>query len=1220
MNDLPHPLEGKDAARASARVDVQGMDRTLVELIEAFQNSGQTKSREVLLALARINRYIANIDQAINVLGDDPETDGFRTRLDEVRKTVDQIVTGIGEPLDELLVEAEVLLEEAPEISLEAWQLEQIALRERAQVLLQAMQELATELTERLGNAGGLNAGDFGRIENLLAEYDSLAVGYESAVGRFVEQQNVFTNEWSQAELLFRALTKRLGRLSGQQLIAGEALPKKEQEAEIWPPGLLKTTNDYLSNQDPIRHDLTTRLSSVAILRPGQTDDDALEKLGRDFNTSFADQEKKLRADVVTLAKLAAIAQGDQTVSITVRLERENEVSAVQARLEQFIANMNDEFEPLLWQKTLLFTVPEALALQINIDSYVQPTPATVDMAGYMELRTGVTGLEQAIQALVAAQTRITGGNTQRQQYLTSWIQGFNPNLTQRRDAAFQFWVLHLDTIHSAFNATRPNSLATAYATSSAIANLDAAGVDVNTLENRLTTALGDAKNEIATAVSSGQLPPDSTEPAYSTHLRTWWDKVATELTRLNTAKERKVAFDYVEGIRSELNAIKNDLLMVSVEDNQVEKVYTNIRTKYKEKVETNLLIPDTEKRKLEIEIAQAEYFHTRMAYIERMEYVEGKNLGFERSLNMFSNVHDVRLLPVLKQLISEIGRLANPPGTAALARVAEFQRDYADIEEDFRCRKLAHLSWAKVWPDVIGNNEKTGRTPPIGLNEDNFPLEGAIIKGLINHGTLSREFGGGFVGRLGRMNVLTESFDVPNQVDSRTINQTLFGFCMRTFDDVYSNRIKVDHPQYGKVTTRNIHLTYPSVVAHVYELAKQEHEQKYGRGAKIPFQEHDVLVAWRLHAITTLNISYLGEASPTMPDNFYYLFNWVDYCIKYVLDQTNSFDLMQTMFVFGYRGANPLEIMYSAAQLEEVRASMGQQGLLGLKDHKSQEIAKELWEREGYPSFNGLIDAPLIKLENHSRRISRDQTDPDLLLTDVNGNFIYDSAKSAKMSVFEPPLRFFLVRDASGKPKRFYDAVIDGKLVKGKFIRFEDMQTIDGQRLYEEMPFDQVDFAYPEYYNQIGNNAMWFLKEILKTPSADFLKKMDSPDFVKTLRNQVKYAEPYFSVVGADIREGTKRKLAGVEQPLGESVMNSVTNQLIMAKCLMETDTLRPKFWSISQVDDYLQELVRASAIISEVAEAIKLAVIDGRKWQIYGMTLAHKLQKQLEDAARVK
>lgn len=1221
MSDHQPPLNAKEGVLAATLSDVAGLERSLNDLAEASR-SNKLRQTDGLGAVARISRYSESIFKVLGQLDKDQAVQ-IRERVSRVWVEIDRLLSQFQTSFSQLLEESRRILSGQPVQDEESigrlriktadkdgehndnpesdWQDTLKILKEKAHDLLIAMRDLQQQIEDHLIDRPNISSQELSQIIKLLGQASSLAGAYQAAGLRHPDQTNLFASSWQQIHLLLSVYETNLDRLYRLPVADGEQPSNKQADAnqpkekppaqENWPPDFMELPRQFLDLAQPEHIRLKSLLDGITILRPSEAAEAGIRDQANTFIADFQRQKAQLSSDVVTLERWARIVQADSSISPMQRLKREDEVNALKTELQDHIQTM-EKFEELVWEKSLLFISPEAKLLFEAVGSYREPTPATVNMAGYGSLRAGVTDLMSQIEAVRASEARLCRGSSGKQTFLRSWLDNFSQELERRRLSAFVFWRDHLQNMHASFDPATAGSMAERLQTARGVVDLTLLDSrELKTRRSELEAALKKSKGEIVAAVTVKQLPSETEEDRYQTHLKTVWAEVDQEIERWDKAIQQKEAYDYINGIDAQLKAIENTLLVISIDDNQVKDKFDAIRAEFSEKVEQNTLLPEKDKRELEIRITQAEYKHVRSAYIERIEFVEGKNLGLSLSLEQFGKVMDVRLIPKLKQLTSELVRLSQPPGSAALTEQGRYADDLKDIVEDYRCRKYAHIAWARVWSNVIGNNESQGREPPTGLSDDNFPLDGTVISGLIKHGVLSREFGGGLTGAaLGKRRILTENIDTPGQIDvDDNFQQSLFGLCMRTFDDVY--RGKESCPG---VTTRNIHTTYGLLVTHTYEKAKKEYQRKHA-GRRVPFEEHDVLLAWRLHSISTLNISYLAEASPTMPDNFYYLFNWVDYCIKYAFDQTNSFDPMQTLFVFGYGGANPLSFIYSPEQMADVREKLSSRGWMGGTVDKARAEAEHLWQLEGYTGFDALINAPLIRLEN----VAHDG--------------------SVKAPMFEPPLRAWVVRDrAGGNPKRYENG-------NGKIMRFDDMQTTSGERLYEQMPFDQIGMAYPEYYNQIGKNAMWMLTNVFKCSSEDFLKKMSSADFVKTLRNQVKYAMPYFTRVGADIREGTKRKrknTAGVDvvQPISETIMNSVVNQLIMAKCIMETDVLKPKFWSINQVEDYLQDLVRSSAIIPEVAEAIKLVVIEGRKWQMRQMDLLHKLQTQVESAAKMK
>lgn len=1224
------PPEGVDQILSSIRQDLRSLEAAVGKL-EQLSSKSKERTADVYFEVHRIADLSERLTANFAAIQGHDQLNTLQSQMGEMWVRIDAVIKTYGINFNELLAQAQQVefpQDEPPQdeqafLELKPQQTEDEndeefadKLKENIQRITRRILDLTTTLQSR-SETGNLDDDDLKLINSALEDFIGLDAVLEELAFQFPNRSNLINSLRASAERATRLARARLERFR-DEILQGQQTKKETRRTPDanWPPQTFIGIEESLNVEEPILSTLESKIKGTLPFKPGVASDDQLYGEGKTYIDRINLVDAGVRGDVNRLATLITIVLNDVAVDVDERFAREKQVQLLKTRLETYIGK-TDEIRLLFWKRSILHQIPEAADVQKNIDSYTTPNPAVKDMAGYTLFRKGVVDLVGQIEKLRAKLPALSGGDSEKITYVENWLANFDAVIVLRRTEAFAFWKANLKTIYpSLFDETVPGSLAQHFRDAMA-ANINAATTPVGDLWSDLSSARKKAEADIVIDQRSGVIPPDTEESQYTEHLKsTWWDRADIRIKELSDVVDVRGEKEKIKSIQRLLENIKKHKFIITIDDNQVEKAYDNIKQKFSDIIETSPLITQAEKDALHLEIVHGEYMHTRRAYDDVMRTVETRDLGVSLALEQFGKVVEARILPPMDQLAQTMESLRDPAA-------AQYRADYELAKKDCGKRKSLHISWEQVWPSIIGNSAESGRLPPTKLNHDNFPFEGAVIEDLIAEGILGMEFGSSVNGdNLSTLRVVEEPHDALGTVQVRNIRQTLFGYCMRIFDDLYSGRLEIPDPQHGKITSRNIHTTFESMIHYAYEKAAEEYrrDKRLRPTDEIPFDQHSVLLAWRLHSISTTNLSALAKDSPTMPDNLYYLYNWIDYCVKYAGDQTNGFDVMQTLFVAGYPNSDVLRIIYTPSQLEEVKDKLRDKGWFGENrnghiDSKTAEESKKLWQKEAIQSFRPMVEPPFIRVEHSGHKILKD--DAGNLLR-RNGKFVYGAdieGESTPAPLFAPPLRWFLVRDEQPDGSyrvRKHSGENGGD---GRPVRFDDLQTVDGQRLYEEMPFHQLGKEYMEYYNHLGKDAMWMLTEIFKTRSEDFLKKMDSPDFVKTLRNQAKYAGPMFDRIAPKSKDS--RTYEGIKKSVGETVYNTITSQLVLAKCIMETNVLKPTFWTIKQVDDYLQRLASADALSVDVTEAIKLIVIDGRKTQMRMMTFLQRLQKQIEDAS---
>jgi hypothetical protein len=176
-----------------------------------------------------------------------------------------------------------------------------------------------------------------------------------------------------------------------------------------------------------------------------------------------------------------------------------------------------------------------------------------------------------------------------------------------------------------------------------------------------------------------------------------------------------------------------------------------------------------------------------------------------------------------------------------------------------------------------------------------------------------------------------------------------------------------------------------------------------------------------------------------------------------------------------------------------------------------------------------------------------------------------------------------------------------------GKLFTIDDLQTIDGQRLYELMPLDFIGADLVTYYNGMSANGGNFLDQVLKAPEGDFRSTMEHPYKLANLKNLDKYALTLFGELG------NRMAYAPEDKELKNAVMNQIILMMMLAKVLIETDPINDKPWGMKEVRRYVDRMARDGVIPYEGADAIYTLVQGGMRFRISMFDALHKFSDQL-------
>lgn len=698
-------------------------------------------------------------------------------------------------------------------------------------------------------------------------------------------------------------------------------------------------------------------------------------------------------------------------------------------------------------------------------------------------------------------------------------------------------------------------------------------------------------------------------------------NQLVTDLeARSRAVAERGSLADQIHAFSASIDVIEQSELKIDRENNQVEKEYGELRKKI-EAIRPQIR-PELQQefKDLEIKLTKSEYKKRRKAAFVTLNHLEAVNAGAPTLSDYDSNVFGSRIFAPMKNLCLDLARLGD-------AEAADFDRDRLEVLDEYTNRKLIQFSWLEVQGNIHGKKE---RTVPTGLNREDFPLDGPMIYYGINKGLRNEHFGDVTNTLLvaNKNETLDDMNNWENPANGKrmTFDETAMGYIFRKLDKVYSGQVlsytTQEHDARGNVVTvrkesrmktgdkispYNINTSQEDLIKFIFE---EEEARAHSLGEHPRFDEHLVARAFRLHMMATLNHSYLAEGSAQTTDEIYYMFNWYDYCIKYAEQGTNKFSALLTFLLFGYRGINPLDLLYKEGSGRIVQA---------LKNNHFWYDDPHMALEQKMASFRWLADPPLIGLQNVAHGPAYNEK--GVIQTDPNTG---RALPNYKEEIITPPLRYFLLREDNGDVKRYPSGSPNDV---GEPMTFEDIQTQSGERLYEKMPFDKIGTQVIDYYNHLGRNGIEFLHQILKADEDKFISSMENPTFVSGLKNQDKYSMTLLPKVGVMLRMKTIRHNKvdgnGVPDPhydvkMDDEVMNKLIMMLVYATCLIKTDTNKEKFWSIKQVEEYLHSLSVQHAITFEAGKAILVAVRAGAQFRIRSMDFLRRMRDQVKERAK--
>ncbi len=629
-----------------------------------------------------------------------------------------------------------------------------------------------------------------------------------------------------------------------------------------------------------------------------------------------------------------------------------------------------------------------------------------------------------------------------------------------------------------------------------------------------------------------------------------------------------------------------------------------------------------------EVKMLHLEYKKRREAMfntLSDMEKAESLTEGF------FARALEGPGLKRMKNIIVELKQLGD-------GESGKYEKDLKGVEKHYKSRKWLLITWLYVSPKVFEGSGPEGERSSFGQVGDNqFPIKGEDFQELILGGLdFDQEFGKILNQKLGTETVSVDKFgeqldaDKEPTKETKKIDVTLFTFCMREFDRIYKNKEGTGNKDpYGEpitpVTTQNLRENKAVLIDYVYKKAKkylEDHEEKdtdqlelgtdettgqpkldasektkkdasNGTSKDDERQKHAVEIAFRTHLLLTMHHCRYAGGSPSLKDDWYYVFNWPQYVLSYRGKGVDKFDWRATMLQFGLRPGfqgeevsddNILAKMFSESSVRAVKRKLEKRGML------DEDV-------RGLRSLKGLINGYSILLEDVSPEVTDDAPEEN---------------KKPEYSFLAPPLRYLFQKDEKGN----YVTHPAHKGSVGLPYFLDEITDEKGNLVYELFNYKGIGSDLMEYYNCMNQHGIDnFLNQFVKAERFEFMDNATNPKFLKNWKNEARYAAPLLPRVGRFARLKMKdfgdpvrlnpdryptedsaknAKLSGVD----EAIMDRILYQIIFINCILRTSyTLEKKYaWSDIELKSYLLNLSSEKILSPAEADAMFDAVITYR------------------------
>jgi len=496
-----------------------------------------------------------------------------------------------------------------------------------------------------------------------------------------------------------------------------------------------------------------------------------------------------------------------------------------------------------------------------------------------------------------------------------------------------------------------------------------------------------------------------------------------------------------------------------------------------------------------------------------------------------------------------------------------EYVGDADKVGEEVSNSKMLFYQFETFKPATLAKIRKP--IPGISLIlSSNAPLEPKHVAWLMTDGLMEEKFGDVSNLKLLERHVnrvsLKQGADSGLQFEETEIIPTVMTELMREIDKVYLSGGDLGNG--SKINVTEIHESYGILVDHL---------QDFAESLRIPAEQslRVATKAFRLHWVFTLHQSYLvPESSPKVSDNFFYMYRWHRYFLKYVRGQTDQWLNEITNRTFGMTGVN----YYSEKEWQKLRDGLrftntnqyADTALLAdLQSDLNPRQVKRMpllffdkeWEKKKFKNMANLrrekkgfsdyswISQPLFQLRSRmyagSESLANDSSERDYEAA------VPKYAREDEGYTIATPLQSWPLKKTNAEGQ---SEIVRFKIKQGDSIvpSFEDgevatldsaLRTDQDEYLYEEIA-SQLLYLKPGellgYFQDLESGPFQVLSNIWKADVKSVVGTALSPKGLNGLKKIYHYAVPFLPWIGPEIKSGSSE---------GKRLMKAAENQLTL-------------------------------------------------------------------------
>lgn len=445
-----------------------------------------------------------------------------------------------------------------------------------------------------------------------------------------------------------------------------------------------------------------------------------------------------------------------------------------------------------------------------------------------------------------------------------------------------------------------------------------------------------------------------------------------------------------------------------------------------------------------------------------------------------------------------------------------------AELRKSFSLIKGAYGYWQLAGTSIIGNLASDGggvsrKFPSLEGADENMVMDGAGIGSFIKERmVVSGEVVNDLIERRPRelteekkrefeLNVefergddfLPEDIVLKDGTNLHLANETTNGWLMRMFDKLMRHDFKAKKSAFiDPKSGRRIDS---------FEIAGQNVEDlidyvcRKAQAYELPITVTQVRRAFRFWAVLTINHGALAPHPTGISDQVYQTFHWTSYLAKEWAygNLDGVIEPMLSLSLIGDQDSvHPLDLFIATKLQDSIQSSLLHSlamkgvvdggGLFATFRKKLGPVIKKIVAHKGDK------EVEVERVVGPAKGYAENQK---LIAAFFNLPMI--DAADAPWDI-EPPLEYF-TSDKDGVRKKMTD--------------YEDK---NGNYIYEAMPLNQVSVM--NYYRDLANKAMGFVKNFFHSGWEDFAGKVDSRDLTDLFKN-IQYTLQFIPQIGHDVR-----------------------------------------------------------------------------------------------------